>query len=126
MCRCLGGVLAFGVYQTSDLMAARLHLLVAAADNTESIHMAPNLETFVVSLALVHDRSVGIGSCTGCGNAACVLLRDVTFYDNEGSSVSHMPLPPEKTILAWQGTTSNCLAVPIRNRSWSEVKALYR
>lgn len=88
--------------------------------------MTPNLETFVLSLALHHDKSVDAGSCSGCGLAACVLLRDLTFNDNGARSIFHMPLPPEKTLLAWQGTTVNCLAVPIWNRTWSDVKARYR
>jgi len=26
----------------------------------------------------------------------------------------------------WQGSSADCRIVPVRNRSWSQVKALYR
>ena len=102
------GCMAGGIYRI-DSRGARLNLLVTAGDPCQGISMTPNLETFVLALDLQHDKSLGVGSCTGCDLAACALLRDLTFVDDAGRSIFHMPLPPEKTLLAWQGTTANCL-----------------
>lgn len=120
------GVLAHGMLITSGAISAQTHLWIEGVDVTQDVRMTPHLEVFVVALTLRHDKSVGAGSCAGCSTSACVLLRDVTFVDEGGANTIHMPLLPEQTMLVWQGGTPSCAAVPVRNRTWSGVKALYR
>ena len=120
------GELAHGMVIASDATSAQTHLWIEGVDLTETVQMTAHVEVFVVALTLRHDKSVGASSCAGCSTSACVLLRDVTFVDENGGSTTHMPLPPEQTMLVWQGGSPSCAAVPIRNRTWSDVKALYR
>ena len=72
-------------------------------------------------------------TCNGCSGAACLVLNGILI---------HRPPRPEGTpttdVLVtapgfgganwagWQTSTANCQAVPVRNRTWGAVKALYR
>jgi len=91
-------------------------------------------EYFSFQLSINHQKTVGAGACGGCTVGACISLRLIhlitTGLNNPalliGSSVSDVPSDARAL---WQLTspTAVCdLATPARNRTWGEVKALYR
>jgi len=88
---------------------------------------------------LDHARTVGAGACGGCSTPACIVFNSLRIFS------SLLSLPPEITLsgagfgpgtdfVTWQGGAGvqvgpafGCpAATPARNRTWSDVKAIYR
>ena len=75
------------------------------------------------------DAAYDGATCAGCDVPACIQLSRVDMvYD-----VNHQPPPISLTqpdllkFVTYYGGTPNCLgAVPTRNATWGQVKALYR
>ena len=84
-------------------------------------------EYFACNLAINNLKTVGT-TCTGCDQPICIVLNSVNcttpvlannvFIGNAST--------PGSNIVTWQGVGPNCNAVPTKNRTWGEVKALYR
>jgi hypothetical protein len=72
--------------------------------------------------------SAGVGLCPGCNTAACMVFNS--------ADVESLPSPESpvriSTPLAGIGNQvtyhqgMNCASVPVRNRTWGQIKALYR
>jgi len=66
--------------------------------------------------------------CTGCTEPVCIVLNSINvttpvlanniFIGNASSAGSN--------IITWQGVGPDCQLVPTKNKTWGEVKALYR
>jgi hypothetical protein len=86
------------------------------------------------------DLDVGQGSCAGCYDPACLILRRVTLYQASGASPATLPLEANGTYgyVTWQGGMIGCppldspfpwpgpYPVPAKHRSWGAIKSLYR
>jgi len=90
--------------------------------------LAADVEYFSCNVTIDHTKSVGAGACSGCAGQVCLLLQSVKVTTvlpgndrmvfggaTAGSDMAH-----------WQGSSADCRIVPVRNRTWSQVKALYR
>ena len=90
--------------------------------------LQPDREYFSFNLVIDHAKTVGTGACGGCSGGVClvwtslnittpVLANNVYFYGGTtpGSDMAH-----------WQGTGADCLLVPVKSKTWGEVKAMYR
>jgi hypothetical protein len=90
--------------------------------------LAAGVEYFSCNVTIDHAKTAGAGACTGCAGQVCLVLNalkvttalaqnDLTLSGGAtaGSEMAH-----------WQGSGADCRVVPVRNRSWSQVKALYR
>ena len=76
-------------------------------------------------------RNSGTSACTGCGGGACLVLNSIRLgrvplpsqpyrhYDVVTST------PADSNRVTWQGG-ADCGAVPVRSRTWGQLKALYR
>lgn len=72
-------------------------------------------------------------TCDGCSGAACLVLNSILIHRPprpEGVPTTDVlvtaPGFAEANWAGWQTTTANCQAVPVRNKTWGAVKALYR
>ena len=72
-------------------------------------------------------------SCNGCGGAACLVLNSILIHRPprpEGTPTSDVlitaPGGNGANWASWQTATVNCMAVPVVNRTWGAVKAMYR
>ena len=92
-------------------------------------------EYFSFQLAINHQKTVGQGACGGCDVGACISLRRLTLHTLPGSfdqflSIGSSPGDqPGDARALWQLLSPGAicdLATPVRNRTWGEVKALYR
>lgn len=87
----------------------------------------PGVETYAFKLTLSHDKTVGSGSCGGCGDGVCVVLNAIKFYPSFFSGEVTLTTPLTRNYVTWQAGIPNCpAATPVRSRTWGAVKSLYR
>ena len=106
-------------------------------------------EYFVFSAIINHQKTVGTGSCAGCTLGGCMgfvaarLFRSATGtympVPEPSGDVLVGPIPGDGQAAMWQGGAGIAIpnyggagytycpgATPARNRTWGDVKALYR
>ena len=92
-------------------------------------------EYFSFQLTILNQKTVGAGACGGCNVGACITLRRIWLRTLGGLHDQYLitGAAPGDQIgdarVLWQllGPSSSCdVASPARNRTWGEVKALYR
>ncbi len=91
----------------------------------------PNVgdEIFLYSLVMNKTKSTGTGSCAGCDAQACMMLKWVKLNQPSGSPggdpVYNLPASAGSALLSGQ-TVADCATVPVRSRTWGQIKSLYR
>jgi hypothetical protein len=66
------------------------------------------------------------GTCLGCGTGACVVLNSLQLVRAPGAPGGDVTLTtPGANFATWQAG-AGCATVPTRNRTWGQIKALYR
>lgn len=105
-----------------------------AVPEADSFTVAPSAGgLYLMTMTIAHTKSTGTGACDGCATRACIVLERVGLYSayepyptvyypviNDGVSsvtVLWQPTDPSDTCPLW---------VPARNRTWGQVKQLYR
>jgi len=90
----------------------------------------PTLEYEAVRLVIDHDHTVGTGACAGCIAPVWLVLEQVDLFMTDGSPPIHLTMPVQGLYATWQSTIYTwppCLIpTPARNRTWGEIKSLYR
>lgn len=88
----------------------------------------PGEEYYASRISINNAKTVG-SACTGCNEPVCIVLNGVQVIQPAGTIGGNVWATNEGTrrSITWQGGAgANCLAVPVRNRTWGQVKALYR
>ena len=85
-------------------------------------------EYFSCNFLIGNQKTVGPGSCAGCTEPMCIVFNSINvttpvlannvLIGNASSAGSN--------IVTWQGTGPDCSLVPTKNKTWGQVKALYR
>jgi hypothetical protein len=85
-------------------------------------------EYFSCNIAIDHAKTVGAGACGGCAGSVCLVIQmlNVTTPVLGNNMFLSGGTTPGSNMATWQGSGADCNLVPVRNRSWGEVKALYR
>lgn len=70
-------------------------------------------------------------SCAGCTGGACLVLNSILIGRLPGSPGGDLlldaPAPLDLNWALWQGgAASQCMAVPVKARTWGQLKSLYR
>jgi len=93
--------------------------------NAVAVHPGTEYTALVVRINNV--KTAGLGACAGCQQQICLALREVLLTTNN-SSEFHMrnPIPyacpaAPGTFVTWQGSST-----PTLNRTWGQLKSLYR
>lgn len=84
-------------------------------------------EYFAFNIILSNAKSTGTGSCAGCATQVCLVFNNMKMV--AGLDTAHNigdAEAPGSNVATWQGVGANCAAVPTRNKTWTQVKALYR
>lgn len=81
-----------------------------------------------VKLVIRNDKTAGTGACAGCLSPACLVLNSILVRRVSGGDVFlQTPGPGNANWATWQGGGgASCLLVPVRSRTWGQVKSLYR
>jgi hypothetical protein len=76
-------------------------------------------------------KSFDVSSCDGCGEPACLVLNSIKIGRDPsapgGDVLLEVPGAGNANWATWQGGGgADCVAVPVRNRTWGQIKSLYR
>lgn len=87
-------------------------------------------EYYVTKIGINHTKSTGTGACAGCTTSACIILQSIKL-SGPGTSAPTQTLsnPVTRQHVIWQDAAPlvGCPgATPTRNRTWGEIKTLYR
>jgi len=85
-------------------------------------------EYFSFNLVIDHAKTVGTGACGGCAGSVCLVLQliNITTPVLANNIFMGNATTPGSNMAHWQGTGADCNLVPVKNRTWGEVKAMYR
>jgi hypothetical protein len=117
----------------NDVPVNRVRLNSIGALSTSGIALTADgtTELGVAKFTITRTKSTGAGSCAGCASSACIVLNEINLIHEQ---------PGVDPIRITDGSTTNRMvtynasgmvivcpdAVPVRNRTWGSVKALYR
>lgn len=114
--------------------AHHVRMFISSTVDSESagIALQPELgeEIFLFSISVNRSRSIGAGSCSGCGESACMVLKRVTLRQPLGAPGGDpvIGVPEDHDYISLQGGVgADCpLATPSSRGSWGLIKLLYR
>lgn len=89
----------------------------------------PATEYHAFTVRIRNTSTVGDYSCGGCSEPACIVLGEIQLQQPDGTPGGSPAImnPESNNYLHWQGFVFNCpYAVPVANRTWGQVKSLYR
>lgn len=137
--RVLPGSAAFGwtfgprYIGSPGTMRLRLVMAVPAPD---SFSVRPDQgEMFLATITLAHSRTAGADSCAGCGQPLCMAFTQLGVVTHGAAPYDHVYqgclYPSPDCYVTWQnmviGPWPACPSlVPVRNRTWGEIKARFR
>jgi hypothetical protein len=114
-----------------DPSLARRHrvcVMAIAVPPDQLVDLEPDIEYFSFNLVIDHAKTVGPGACGGCTGAVCLVFASINittpvlgnnFYMSGGTTTG-------SDWARWQGNGADCALVPVKNKTWGEVKAMYR
>jgi hypothetical protein len=84
------------------------------------------IENHAFTVLISNASTVGTGACGGCNYGACIVLNEIELFRSYGGSV-RLQVPDTVNQATWQGGVPGCpFIVPVANRTWGQVKSLYR
>ena len=89
-------------------------------------------EYYAFKTNLQRSKSTGTGACAGCLTSACIVLNAVQLFQPPGAPAGDPEIfnPVDRNFVTWQspvGGPPGCpLSTPTTNKSWGQVKSLYR
>ena len=104
-------------------------LLVCAVDQSLAAPLTGGSEYYSFSLTLNHAKTVGTGSCAGCTDPVCIVLNEIKLTQPVGVGDYRIQNPASRNYVTYQSglVSGGCPAVvPAQNRTWGQVKSLYR
>ncbi len=89
----------------------------------------PGTEYHAFTVRIRNTDTVGPGACGGCLYPACIVLNEIRLVQPAGTPGGSPALTGRDTnnYLQWQAPVYNCpFIVPAANRTWGQIKSLYR
>ena len=92
----------------------------------------PGTEYFSMIVRINAAKTVGTGLCAGCTDPVCVVLNEITITQPPGTPGESPKVtnPLGSNFVTWQGGAvggAGCPgATPTINKTWGQVKSLYR
>lgn len=121
-----GGVIVEDGATTSSIPGAnrtRFKIVAAIASPTA---LTAGTEYYGFSLTVLRTNT---NTCTaGCADDACLVLNSLLVAQPAGVGdvlLTSAPAGGDRDVV-WQGTSASCATVPTKNRTWGQVKHLYR
>ena len=108
----------------------RARIIGSIAYSGDPVVMAPGTEYYSMRLRINSAKTVGTGACAGCLDPVCVVLNQVRIAQPAPDPTYAIENPRDNNFTTWQGGAvggAGCPGVvPTQNRSWGQVKSLYR
>src|SRR6185503_4704358 len=134
-----GGIGAYNIGARGPNTARMVAALAVAAAGAADLE--PGTEYFSFNLLINNAKSVGTGSCAGCSTPACIVFNSINVVPPAPAPGVKLSggLNPGSDFATWQGGAgvitnppqggggSGCpAATPTTNKTWGQVKTLYR
>src|SRR5262249_32926734 len=90
--------------------------------------VAPGTEYFDFIFRINNTKTAGLGACAGCQDPVCLVLNEVLLTSNNSGDLK-MTSPASSNYATWQGGfpgDPNCLVTPTTNKTWGQLKSIYR
>jgi hypothetical protein len=104
--------------------------IIAAVAEEHQRSLTPGTEYYLFKISIIKSGTV---SCAGCKTPACIQLSEVRLTQPEPLNDAFIRERADMNNVTWQGGISSpdsdvpsCRADAIQNRSWGQVKNLYR
>ena len=124
---------AVGGHSMNAPVGNRARILVTAALPSGDPRIGPILqgtEVYTFKLTVNNARTVGLGSCSGCGTGVCIVLNSLLVTQVPGNPAGNKFLssPAHRSHVTWQGGIGgDCFAAtPAKNVTWGSIKSKYR
>jgi hypothetical protein len=106
---------------------ARIKVSCSVPEGTASAVEA-ELEYFVFNVVVDHTRTVGAASCTGCLRPMCWMLNSIMVEYMDGGVLNQetAATPSVNFVITWQSSTDYACYVSTLNKTWGQIKSLYR
>jgi hypothetical protein len=92
----------------------------------------PGTEYYSLVITVNNQKTVGTGACAGCSDPVCIVLNEIKLTQPAGTPGGSPVLtnPVQQNFVTWQGGAvggAGCPgATPAINKTWGQVKAIYR
>lgn len=106
-----------------------LRLVVAGGVPAAGAVVMPGGEPRAIARLVMDLADAPTTTCSGCGLGACIVLNSVELVRLPGAPGGNVtlvqPASDGSNFAIWQSGAA-CVTVPARNRSWGQIKAMYR
>ena len=105
--------------------------IVCAIASVNAVPADSALELYSFRMTINNTKTVGTGLCAGCLTPGCIVLNQIRITENQfsryGAFIMTNAPPGGRRMVTWQGGAgADCNLVPTKNRTWGQVKSLYR
>ncbi len=94
-------------------------------------------EYYAFNLVIRNSNTLGAGACTGCSDPVCIMFQEFLIEQPAGTpgESARLTNPLASSYATWQGGTNDCFCAdcspapcttPTLNRTWGQIKSLYR
>jgi len=128
------GVAGVAAYITTSVVPAtplnRARLLGSiSVPGAAAANVDPGTEYFCLLIRVNNAKTVGATGCAGCSDPVCIVLNEVLLTSNN-SGDNRIVNPLASNFVTWQGGAiggNGCpAATPTQNKTWGQVKSIYR
>ena len=88
--------------------------------------MAPGSEYYMFHCNILKTKTTGTGNCAGCTDACSIVLNEIRLDQPAGVGDFRIFNPANSAVCNYNGGAGGYQATPTANRTWGQVKALYR
>lgn len=124
------GIQGFSIGPPDHPASNQARIKIATIVPSDSaVALGPAVSYGIAQLLLFALRSTGSSPCAGCATRACLVLNSILLRRSPGLGPDvyvTMPAGPATNWATWQGSGADCSLVPVRRRTWGEIKSLYR
>ncbi len=102
---------------------------VSAVSQTVVGPMTQGTEYYIFNVKVNFLKTTGAGNCVGCLTPACFQANSVLLTQPVGVGDHFFTGTPAggRSFATWQGGAgANCATVPVKQKSWGQIKSLYR
>jgi hypothetical protein len=117
-----------GGNQNSDLLAYTSTATTATIDLAVGRSQTMNLNNQHYHIFRINIVEADRSACTGCGEGVCIVFRELTIETDPVTTPRVITAPDPIKEIRWQTTLAGTCpqSVEAQNKSWGQIKALYR
>jgi hypothetical protein len=115
----------------SYVMGANSGALLGGWAIGTGVPIAPGTEYYAINVVISNSKTVGTGACGGCSQAVCLSAPFCNLAFGPSATLQQqIMIPLNRNFVTWQGgqgVPGGCPgATPTQNKTWGQVKSLYR